>query len=172
MNNLRWAAIVAITAALHLHAQTRTPIPTQSPAPAAGPTMEQTIAFINDIFGGQGMVSGDDVDISNQSIKLIRPCVLTYEEKYRVGGDPFKYESPIDLEKADPLSLKVTSEHGFWRLTVEQPGFGHQFPPDPNYISAKPEVGTVASREVAQKIAKAYIHAMVLCHKSETPSLF
>lgn len=33
-------------------------------------------------------------------------------------------------------------------------------------------LGSFIGKDLAQRIAKAYIHAMVLCHKPEAPSLF
>jgi len=33
-------------------------------------------------------------------------------------------------------------------------------------------IGTFYDKDLADRVAKAYIHAIVLCHKPEAPSLF
>ena len=177
MNFTRWTAVAILAAMLHLHAQTSAP--TQSPAPAAAPTMDQTVEFNNGIFNGTGSFSSQGgSEVLSQRVTVDSSCILLYQETWRIEGEsPLgKGIAQVYLGKANPMSLQVAHIEDTWHITVEQPGshshYDQNHKLNPSYIDPKPEIGEFPNSEAAQKVAKAYIHAMVLCHKPEAPSPF
>jgi hypothetical protein len=169
MNFTRWATVAILAAMLHLHAQTPTPIPTQSSAPASGPTMEQTIAFINDAFIKEGIISMGTVQETSQSADLESPCLLAYHTTQRTirSGETVTLNMwKIDLEKDDPLTLKIIQFDTYYGIQIIRSAYSDE----PNLAFSY--VGVFRDKTTAERVAKAYIHAMVLCHKPEAPSLF
>ena len=200
MNFTRWTAVAILAAMLNLHAQTPTPIPTQSSAPVSGPTMEQTIGFINDAFAQHGHFQVDyDPDwliIFNkvlwQKLSQTAPCELLYESsdgiqvRKREDWTPeapvsFTDSQKIRLNEVDPRALSVvqanpkapaTLRESTVRLAVED---NHDY-----LVGGRPsdrqknrmDLGVFVNQDIAESVAKAYIHAIVLCHKPEAPSLF
>jgi hypothetical protein len=191
MNILRLTALGTLALTLHLQAQT--PAPAPPPPPASGPTMEQTIAFINGALTKQGelryvwanALDQDDSIIANQHMAQTRPCELTFkftEIKCTICGrhrgdhnsEMYTNEATevLRLDIADPLTIlvrKMNSEPQVYVPTVQQPKNGDVQSTD---LDPKPDLGYFTSEDVANRVAKAYIHAIILCHKPEAPSLF
>jgi hypothetical protein len=168
MHYFRLVAILILAATLRLNAQT--PIPATPPAqpapPASGPTMEQTIAFINDAFTKQGVVFWDNNKQTGQSAHLESPCVLAYSSTQYINGigEPITLDWwKIDLEKDDPRNLKIDQHSTYYVIQINRSAYSD----DRNLAVAS--LGVFRDKSTTERVAKAYIHAMVLCHKPETP---
>ncbi|MDR3751271.1 MAG: hypothetical protein P4K94_07260 [Terracidiphilus sp.] len=185
MNIVRLTALGTLALTLHLQAQTPAPAP-----PVAGPTMEQTIAFINDTLRQHGKYTvqyrsefqpptGSIVE--SQTIHSAGKCELEYES---VVTDPSQsiFKQQLSLDSEDPRAISVepnpvtTTAEWFVRLRVEDnQGF---------YINGVHKHWGVAendqrmnlarflNKDLADRVARAYIHALVLCYKPEAPSPF
>lgn len=98
MKFIRWAVVATLTAMFHLHAQTPASV-SPSPASAAGPTMEQTIAFINERLAKQG-----------ETFQLSNKCDLVHTITHADPDTPGKIytgRSLFRLDHTDPLSIEV-----------------------------------------------------------------
>jgi len=154
-----------------LRAQTPTPSTSGSAVSESGPTIEQTIAFINEkLPKGQ----------------LVRPegsCGLIYSSSFIVVGSGKESVDRIllFLDRTDPLSVSVGVTHNTYptgyEIRLERAVFERQAGAftDPAPVSTPRQllIGPFFdSQDTANRVAKALIHAMVLCHKDEKPSLF
>ena len=92
-------ALLTSTLATSIRAQQGPAVPPPSAA-ATGPTMEQTVDFINGLLTKQGPVS---------SVKLHPPCELEEVNVYpfSVGNGRRIVRSVLDLAKSDPKSVLV-----------------------------------------------------------------
>jgi hypothetical protein len=191
MNNLRWAAIVAIAAALHLQAQTVTSAPS-----AARPTMEQTVAFIDETLNQHGNFSiafpptHKVITLATESQRLTQSdqCTLQFEVRALLSGKkpdgspdtPFHYRETqeIKLASVDPRLISVDPDMGttpprwtIWMKVEDNRGYFLNGKPS-SQSPRKMKLAVLLDKDLADRVAKAYIHAIVLCHKPEAPSPF
>ena len=238
MKFIRWAVVATLTAMFHLHAQTPASVP-PSPASAAGPTMEQTFAFINDAFTKMGefhydagdeysappygdfqglcAVKSDDMTVHAQSILISTGSTLIYTSSVtKTINDkecvPDKHGRPVmdkatnelvihvlvtkeevpvrqdlHLDILDPRTISVVSNEvvrssiflvsgvGTWPGKTNPETFSVTLKRPSSRTKGETEtitIGTFYDKDLADRVAKAYIHAIVLCHKPETPPLF
>lgn len=85
MNYIHWTAVAALISVCSLHAQTPTVTPS-TPVPAAAPTMDQTIAFINESLAAQGQFTYNEYDTlqvtySAEPVRLDGSCHLSISVK-------------------------------------------------------------------------------------------
>jgi hypothetical protein len=149
--------------------------------------MEQTVAFINDAFVAQGDVetvravkNNSYRTTHNYRVSTESPCVLDIQDKERFprfnGAGEATEESlvRVRLDRADPRRIRLDQSTNMlpviWYLTGTQPVSGDD--EDRRFVGDGFGLGTFYTRDAAERVAKAYIHAMVLCHKPEGPSLF
>jgi hypothetical protein len=168
MNVTRWIAVASL--ALGLHTQAQTPTPTQpqaqatpsAPPATSGPTMEQTIAFINEAFANQGAIADPKATFTDQRVTLIAPCVLRYHYLQvitNLGDDEESMDLP--LKTLDPRTISISGNTSLF-ISVASPKVGF----------AKPFLGVFRSKETADRVMKAYIHAMAFCYDPQTASPF
>jgi tetratricopeptide (TPR) repeat protein len=146
-----------------------------SPAPTSGPTMDETIAFINEAFSKQGKINfvkpdyaGLHFSFTNQKIAQSGPCEFTFTDTL-VNAET----EVVRLDLADPRTMRVEKQLDddpvIYSPTVQQPqNDGAQ----QLNLNTQPLLGFFTSEDTANRAAKAYIHAIVLCHKPEAPSPF
>lgn len=185
-------------------------VPPAAPSSAqqSGPTMEQTVDFINDAFTQHGHFQVDfdpkwrvitlkilsqqltrNSIVDQQGVKHDDPCSMTYSARNwmaaRKGdwtpGDPFSYEETqfIALDKLDPRSLRISKDQSpstpiRWYVhldTEDNQGYFIAGKQDDAHKTSM-TLGEFVDQDIAERVAKAYIHAIVLCHKPEAPSLF
>jgi len=187
MNFTRWTTVAIFAAMLHLQAQT--PTPTQAPAPTTGPTMEQTIAFINDAYVKQDDVryqvsTKADEEFKEQALVSEGPCNIRYE--YRIShfdsmkSQPYYtslWSQRLFLDQADPRTIATVPKDvnpPIFRVIVKPNGKQPHVFSDGEDQGFKPDIilGVFFDKDKADRVAKAYIHAIVLCHKPEAPSPF
>ncbi|MDR3751269.1 MAG: hypothetical protein P4K94_07250 [Terracidiphilus sp.] len=238
MKFIRWAVVATLTAMFHLHAQTPASVP-PSPAPASGPTMEQTVAFINDTFAkigefhynagdepsvsagsdNQGLcaIKRDDMAVHAQSISISTDSTLTFTSSATktindtecvpdkhgklvidkatgnlatnvlVTKEEVLVRQELHLDALDPRTISVVSNEvvrtSIRLLTGKDTWPGKTIPETFSVTIKRPSsetkgntemitIGTFYDKDLADRVAKAYIHAIVLCHKPEAPSLF
>ena len=191
MNILRLTALGTLALTLHLQAQT--PVPAPPPPPASGPTLEQTIAFIDGMMRQHGRFSvdypppyqGSDRVVESQSLQSTDKCKCEYESTFTSDKHHISIQKLL-LDSEDPRAVSVElanhrSTSPIWsvRLRVEDnQGLyvdGKQFHWDIEELREENkhmDLGDFLSKDLAERVAKAYIHALVLCHKSEAPSPF
>jgi hypothetical protein len=147
-------------------------------APRSGPTLDETIAFIHNASAGQGPVSLHSVrsnnivpgEVFSQTSLPASPCVV------EIAHGRFHYN--VELSGVDPRSVRILG-WGEYSLDVFPMGGGATIDPEVYVVTlrqqagaAKPELGDFEDRALAERVAKAWIHAIVLCHKDEAPSPF
>jgi hypothetical protein len=171
-------------ASILLSAQAQTPVP--PPPPAAGPTMEQTIAFINEAFASLGSYTKMHhkppyLIIHSQRAYLEQPCLLRYEMRNSYKTSDIETDTfGVRMNLADPRTVEVISLlGGEWGITLKN---DRRQPPEILNGEARSEdmrnetmdLATFPDndKDTADRVAKAYIHAIVLCHQSEKRSLF
>jgi hypothetical protein len=76
MTIVRWITIVSVSIMLHVQAQA----PVAAP-PSSGPTMEQTVAFINESFKKEGEF---DYDAGNEELVDVLHCCLVNTVKHKI----------------------------------------------------------------------------------------
>jgi hypothetical protein len=189
MNIVRLTA--ASTLALTLHMQAQVPTPTPPPSP----TMAQTVAFINDALNQHGhfteVFPPDFIAISDvlefQSLSQAGPCDLEYEKKGVLSmrdpdGNP---KAPMQYKNVQKLSLTMEDPRGIsvvptqvgtplWTIKLKVDDNQSLFT-DGHLVHSSPhemKLAILPNKDLAERVAKAYIRAMVLCHKPEAPSLF
>jgi hypothetical protein len=163
-----------------LAAQTKTPpapTATQSQSqPAVGvATLVNTIQFIQDQLSAISpvtsdyTVSGDETQswqwaLTYGKVWLQDGCILRYEDKLglaNVNARPFE-QFGRDLSKQDPRTVKVENVEDRWREIDLKNG-------KTNFYHFSKRVYVVADafyfvdESLADRVAKAYIHAIVLC---------
>jgi hypothetical protein len=151
--------------------QTATPPPPPPPAASdvAGPSMEDTVKFINDSFTQTGLIEGHKkFEISDQKTVLIAPCTLQYTSKIKHGAVD-KEDNVIRLDRADPLSTELDPVAGYFDLVVKQP---IQKKDNKHHVQQGVAYGHFLSKDLGERVAHAYIHAIVMCHKNDAPSPF
>ena len=181
MKHIRTTVALASLAIATLQAQTPGPA-TAQPSTA---TMDQSIAFINDSYRKQPAFSfnwenGQVDEFQWQNAALESACVLNYE--YRVSSvapnDNETHRTHIssnrlDMAHADPRTIEVTSiakvKTPVYSVLLTQPSTsdGH----DRGFLD-KVLLGVFYDRDTADRVAKAVIHAVVLCHPASTSSPF
>jgi len=168
------------------------------PPPATGPTMEQTADFINQAFAKEGhivissswVVLGSTVtgrnDYFAQKVVLQQPCTLSfqYSNNYLSGSGGTGVSTTAQgllLDLADPLTLSVEDDKKWspdsWPIllaaTPKQPvPFFNGTLGGDDWLTQPRIMGYFLDQDTATRVAKAYIHAMVLCRKPTQPSLF
>jgi hypothetical protein len=172
---------IALTAMLLQQAaapvQTQQPIPpppppaASAPAPApAGPDMDTTIKFINDSFAKNGMVTrGKKEKITEQKLTQMAPCEVRFTDKISHDKEDKQDNDILRLDQADPLSTNVEADADHFVVNIKQP-IGKK--DVKHHVLMGGIYGHFYSKELAERVAHAYIHAIVLCHKDETPSPF
>jgi hypothetical protein len=200
MKYVRLATVLTL-GVLNLQGQTPSPTPrpapaqsaapAQPPTPVAGPTMEQTLAFINRAYAEQGpfeftwyatqtYVDGDresrrrsgDSHGHMEALSAtasVFPCVL------HISGGSLK-PTEIRLSTIDPRSVGLTT----WAASADEraPQYApHETVPEVFIVRARqpvsaadektlervPWLGIFLDKSLAERVAKAYIHAIVLC---------
>jgi hypothetical protein len=135
--------------------------------------MEQTITFLNEAFAKQGniLIKGGTHLVANQKVKFTSPCDLEYindqanaDESKRVSG----FWLVLDLDTDDPRMITVGDNGGWYNITADH----REEDGERNHTVSTTFLGMFLEKDIAQKVAKAYIHAIVLCHKPEAPPLF
>ena len=121
------------------------------PPPAVGPTMEQTITFINDAFSSRQ---------ERIRIALYAPCVLSLGMRDDAAADWNTWH--LKLSRIDPRKVIVDNQHisKSWKVLLQDPDAGYQI------------LAFSSSQDEAEHVARAYIHAIALCHKPEDAPLF
>jgi hypothetical protein len=119
-NSIAISALVSFTLAVSVRAQQGPAVPPPSVAATSGPTMEQTIAFLNGLLTKQGEFElppgmNFTARIMLQQVQLQAPCTLDVHTTRRDTDDTghtysssFRYL--LDLEKTDPKSLQVSKQ--------------------------------------------------------------
>jgi hypothetical protein len=186
MNFTRWAAVTALAAMLSLQAQTpaptSTPAQAAAPAPASGATLDETFAFIDKIFIEQGQLQfrqrfyasrlqdytdWTETKIELQSLRVTAaPCAVeTYGFSGSLGSvDPRTIHIVTYAETLDSLmsgqfdqQLKYSTDPEAYVLTFGASDKGIK------------KLGVFLDKSVAERVAKAYIHASVLCGAKADP---
>jgi hypothetical protein len=148
----------------------------QMEAPNIGPTLEDSAKFINEQLMNEGAFhfiahrSGDkqgDVDIvvNRQSFSVAANCISDFEI---LGGLTLGESLKTPLEETDPRDILVEDlgiyEHQ--KLLKQEPNplnIGILTDPPVYIVSAKGFGGYFLDKSIAERVAKAYIHASVLC---------
>jgi hypothetical protein len=184
MTLTRCSAVIAFAAMLSLQAQT--PAPPSPPAPVAGPTMEETVAFINKAYTEQGPISYMQ-GIRNQPGGLFEDKVplqsLTIDATCTAGilgyGKPGTGLSiqHMSLKGQDPRFIRVVTlaeedneeaaKHGYSSDEISQPEIYLVAAPMSNVEDAR--LGYFTNKAIADRVAKAYIHVFVLCGGKADP---
>ncbi|QHN03785.1 hypothetical protein FTO74_10675 [Granulicella sp. WH15] len=175
-------AFAAFLMTLHLHCQMPAPSPQTT-----GPTMDQTINFINEAFSKPISLAWEYEnrrgvsEVSAQHVSVSENCTLryTYRFQYSIDMESLKrgtghpQSESVLLQNLDPLSIQIEEERAenarstppIFHVTIKQLATQER---QANNITT----GYFTERDSAQRVAKAYIHAIVLCHKPEAPSIF
>ena len=125
-------------------------IPVPPPPPeGSGPTMEQTLEFINQMF----VKSGSD---PRDRVALYSPCLISY----RFGNQSHPNHYKVDGLDPRVIHIKNINSSRF-DILVEDPKANSRY-----------LLGSFTSQDAADHVAKAWIHALALCHKAEAPPLF
>jgi hypothetical protein len=149
---------------------------TAAPAQSTGPTLEETVAFLNEAFQREGRAFQIDSDtylkVTNQKVVQQAPCVLTYsyqsEHQNSLGIERLAVQYRISLDRLDPMSVSQDHPMSYYQeivlLNASYHGTSNGGPPDGN-----PELGYFMSKTLATRVSKAWIHAMVLCGAKGDP---
>jgi TPR repeat protein len=151
---------------------------------SSGPSLQQTVAFINTAFNDQGKFlyrphwdgPGSSVrggkSFSNQRLIAGENCHLTYldttEDETFLGDDPVQpqpHKLQINATVLDPRTISIHSITAPDRTTYFI-SVASEKPPDTE------EVGAFDFEDRANRVAKAYVHLLSLCYKEKAPSLF
>jgi hypothetical protein len=184
---------IRVPAAGEAHESSTESVPVPPPPPAVakalpeGPTMEQTIAFINGAFMEEGPITyrlyADNKKSTSgpyqATVSADNSCVLRI-------ADPKNGERRVSLAHVDPRTVQVRPMETYF-----SEAFGSTIPEGstgvadlvivtmrataevgPRYEDRNPDGGRFRDKLLAMRVAKAYIHAIVLCHPNEAPSPF
>jgi hypothetical protein len=131
MKYTSWAAIISLVATLHLHAQT--------PASQTGPSMEQTIAFINDVLAreGEGMVF-PNMRLVSRNLVLQKDCSVLSRTTYFQTvppEDPSAWRNGevtgvarLRLDQSDPLTVSIKKVAGLAEVSIEKGVLESEYP--------------------------------------------
>jgi hypothetical protein len=107
MKFIRWAVVATLAVAFQLQAQTPASAP-PSPAPVHGPTMEQTIAFINDAMAGKDLFHSTPISVIYQD-----GCSVLMRAHLVQAAPPNDTEVVhIKLDQSDPLTVSAAQYGG------------------------------------------------------------
>jgi hypothetical protein len=182
------ALLTVLPTAQHLLSQTSVQ---STPQTSSSVSMEQTVAFIDDTLRQQGSFSVQmppvfefNSIIESQKLRRTDECELGYESAYTTNKHHITTQKLL-LRAEDPRAVSVepnpnsTTAEWFVRLNVEDnQGFyldGKHWHFDLKELMGENHhmtLGQFLSKDLAERVAKAYIHALVLCHKPEAPSPF
>jgi hypothetical protein len=129
---VRAAWILVMGGMLNSQAQTPTPAQTQAqsaPSASSGPTVEQTITFINDAFDKQGnfyaQVDSGPVLLASQKVTLESPCILVYvatqSSPDRQGVNQTQHHSIRVSLDDDPRGVTVEKLNNWYSIQVDEP---------------------------------------------------
>jgi hypothetical protein len=174
----------------HVTTPTRTDTDPSRNSTASGPTLAETIGFINKIYQEQGafpvtlMVTsrpGDSNPVTVvvphvfdvQYIILESGCEATIRSDDTPNGLHL-IRSTVSLGDVDPLSISVVSYNSGQELSDSE---YYAFRADPDLFMVifgtlrknSPVLGVFAQKSIAERVAKAYIHATVLCGAKGDP---
>jgi hypothetical protein len=160
-----------------------------STSPASGPTLCETISFINKMFQEQGAFpftmrrkveprnpnsdwATDKTHFTVQALVLETPCKAILGAAAGDGG--YILSSSQNLGDIDPLTIKVASFSDFLE-TGDSDTFAIRTDPDLYMVTfgtlqeKSTDLGVFAEKATADRVAKAYIHAIVLCGAKADP---
>jgi hypothetical protein len=187
MNFPHWFAFLTLAALVPLQAQTSASAPTPA-ANIPGPTMEQTISFINEALSKPNSLAWEYenkrgvTEVSDQHVSVSNGCMLNYTYRFQYSidmeslkrGDGHPQTGSVPLQSADPFSIQFDEERGYegarstppiFHVTIKQPATRDS-------EAHNTTIGYFTDKDTVQRAGKALIHAMVLCHQSQAPSLF
>ena len=103
-------ALLTSTLAISIRAQQGPAVPPPPAAAITGPTMEQTVAFLNGIYGKH------NTSIVAQGPGSQTPCQMEFTRNWDSGGRTYTNHTLMDLAKTDPKSISV----GLWDVLAKQ----------------------------------------------------
>ena len=152
------------------------PLPPQPPpAPSSGPTIEETIAFINNASADQGPVKIHMVGKDCCSSAVFKQASVPQDPcGVEITHGEFRYK--VELSAVDPRSVRILG----WVAYNHEKGLDFTvIDPEVYVVTLRdkrekyaPELGDFQDKAMAERVAKAWIHAAVICHKDEAPSPF
>jgi hypothetical protein len=138
-------------------------VPLDNPAPASGPATHDVSGLVHDISADQIVVASDD-DNHLYVFGLSKKTVMTTPtENYKLVDI-----SPSEIKVGDRVSVIPSGIKKGVAQAENMVVFPVVYTTDPRVFDAL----VFNDPDVAQRAAKALIHAIVLCHKPEGPSLF
>jgi hypothetical protein len=186
MNIIRIAfAVSTLSVLLSLQAQTPPPPP---PPANGGPTLEQTIAFIQRSLLEQGFFHfhvhynnpANEVYLQTHQAQTISlsssaPCTIDY-------GDN-STRLTLDLSSVDPRSVRVITQHAYTEegnpvsTWTQDPAIyvvtiRFAAPAGSPFVKRNPILAYFLDESLTGRVAKAYIHAIALCQKPGSVPLF